>query len=235
MRTENISYTVNERIYRGYLALPDRSRPGPAVLICHPGVGLVAHTREVTEKLAELGYVAFALDYYGDGQPIAIEEVDPRINELKDDVDALLAIARGGLAELLVRDEVDPARVAVIGYCFGGSLAFELARSGVDLRAVVGFHAGLWKLAPERPSQIKGSVLALAGGSDPHASHEEQLAFEAEMNAIGADWSLTIYGGAEHAFTNPESSTRGIGGLAYHQTADERSWRAMLALFDEVL
>ncbi|MEV8515994.1 dienelactone hydrolase family protein [Dactylosporangium sp. NPDC051484] len=235
MSTQHISYTVDGQQYVGYLAVGGGPGRRPAVLVCHTGTGLGPHTRHVTERLADIGYVAFALDLYGNGAPIEVQQVDSKIQSLKADAPRLQRIAEAGLSVLLARPETDVNRVAAIGYCFGGSVALELARSGANLRAVAAFHAGLSRISQVAPKKISASVLAMVGGSDPHLSVHERTTFEQEMDEAGADWRMTIYGGAEHGFTNPESSTRGISGLSYSAQADERSWREMLDLFGEVL
>src|SRR5262249_30882051 len=130
--------------------------------------------------------------------------------------------------------ETDGAKLAGIGYCFGGTTVLELARSGADVKATVGFHSGLATARPGDATQIKGKVLAQIGTEDPIIPPEQRLAFEAEMRAGGVDWGMVRYGGAGHAFTNPDVNALGRAGFAYDKDADERSWRAMLDLFAEV-
>lgn len=126
--------------------------------------------------------------------------------------------------------------MAAIGYCFGGTTALELARSGAELAAVVGFHSGLGTARPEDASDIGGKVLALIGADDPMVPPEQRTAFEAEMRAGGVDWRMTLYGGAVHSFTNPAADAYGSPKFAaYHAPTAARSWQAMLDLFDEAL
>ncbi len=145
------------------------------------------------------------------------------------------AIARAALEALLAEPRADASRVAAIGYCFGGDLVLELARDGADLKAVVGFHPSLNSARPQDANNIKGKVLVCVGSEDPFVTVDRRLAFEAEMRAGGVDWRLNIYGGAEHSFTylgaDPERT--GLAGIKYDQLSAERSWRAMLDLFDE--
>ena len=127
-------------------------------------------------------------------------------------------------------------RVAAIGFCFGAAMALELGRAGADLKAIVGFHLGLGMGRPEDTRNIKGSVLLCVGSDDPFASAEQRLALETEMTEAGvADWSIEVYGGVGHSFTNPEADDRGIPALRYDRRADERSWQSMLRLFAETI
>jgi len=129
----------------------------------------------------------------------------------------------------------DGHRLAAIGFCFGGTLALELARGGADLKAIVGFHSGLATPRPQDAGAIVGKVLVLIGADDPIIPPEQRSAFEDEMRAGGVDWQLHLYGGVQHSFTNPRANNTGLPGIAYHEPTDRRSWRAMRDLFDETL
>jgi dienelactone hydrolase len=234
MRVEDIEYTVEGRRMVGHLAVDDeRSGKRPAVLVAHEGPGLDDHAKGRAERLAGLGYVAFALDYHGDGKPVPLDEMMARLGPLMSNPDKTRTLARAGLDILLAQEQTDPDRVAAIGYCFGGTMALELARSGADLVAVVGFHAGLGTSRPEDARQIKGSVLVCIGAEDPLIPAEQRAAFEQEMREGGVDWRMNLYGGAVHSFTNPRADGSGVPGVAFHGPTDERSWRAMLDLFEE--
>ena len=124
--------------------------------------------------------------------------------------------------------------MAAVGYCFGGALVLELARGGADVKAVVGFHPRLATRRPQDSANIRGKVLVCVGTDDPLISVQERLAFEEEMRAGGVDWRMNLYGGTEHSFTNPASGLADRPGVIYHHLSDERSWRAMLDLLDEV-
>ncbi|HEY6007814.1 MAG TPA: dienelactone hydrolase family protein, partial [Geobacteraceae bacterium] len=128
----------------------------------------------------------------------------------------------------------DPARLAAIGFCFGGTTVLELARSGVDLAGVVSFHGGLDTPNPADATRIKGKVLALHGADDPFVPHADVAAFEKEMRSAGVDWQLNIYGGAVHSFTNPASGNDPSKGAAYKEKAERRSWHAMRQFFREL-
>src|SRR6202050_254031 len=166
--TRDITYEADGRTMIGTLALPDGSDQRPGVLVCHEGPGLDDHARSRAVRLAdELGYLAFALDYHGEGKPLPErDQMMARILELRADPERVRAAGRAGLDILRAEPRTDSDRLAAIGYCFGGTLSLELARGGADLKAVVGFHAGLSTVRPEDARNITGKVLALIGGDD---------------------------------------------------------------------
>jgi dienelactone hydrolase len=219
----------------GRLALPDGEGLLPAVLIAHEGGGLDDYQRSRASRLGGLGYVAFALDYHGGGKPLADrDEMMARNGELWKAPERIRALASAGLEVLLSEPRSDASKVAAIGYCFGGAVVLELARGGADVKAVVGFHPRLATIRPQDAANITAKVLVCLGTEDPLIAVEERLAFEEEMRAGGVDWRMNLYGGAEHSFTNPRAELADLPGLKYHQLSDERSWRAMLDLLDEV-
>lgn len=234
--TREVEYRADDTVMIGHLALPDGTDRRPAVLIAHDGPGLNDYQRRRADRLAELGYVAFALDYHGGGRWIADpDEMMVRISELLADPDRLRAIGRAGLDVLASDPRADTSRCAAIGYCTGGTMVLELARAGADLKAVVGFHPSLSTTRPHDAANIVGKVLVCVGSEDPFIPVEQRLDFEQEMRAAGVDWRLYLYGGAEHSFTHPrlDPDQRVLPGVSYHQASDERSWRAMVDLFEE--
>jgi dienelactone hydrolase len=233
--TSAISYFADDRSMIGHLAVPDAPGTYPAVLVAHEGPGLDDHAKGRADRLADLGYVAFALDYHGGGKPIADRTaMTERLMALINDQDRTRAIAQAALAVLVSQPQVDRSRVAAIGYCFGGTMSLELARSGADLKAVVGFHSGLASARPEDASNITAKILVCIGSEDPLVPAAQRADFEAEMRAAGVDWRMNLYGRAVHSFTNPRASEAGLPFIAYDQLTDERSWRAMLDFFAEV-
>jgi dienelactone hydrolase len=237
MHTENIEYRIGGQRFVGHLAV-DRGRPRgrPGVLLCHEGPGLSENARVRANRLAALGYVAFALDYIGEGRTIPRDELKARLGPLMADPLRTRALGRAGLDILKAQPEVDASRMAAIGFCFGGTMALELARGGEDLRAVLGFHAGLATSRPQDAGSIRASVLVCIGAEDPMIPPDQRAAFEAEMRAGGvADWRLYLYGAAAHGFTNRSAGLAGIAGLEYHALTDERTWRIMLDFFEERL
>jgi dienelactone hydrolase len=235
VHTEDIEYHFDRLRLVGELSVEDStSGVRPAVLVCHEGNGLTDHSKDVAHRLAELGFVAFALDYYGEGKPLAPEEMGARFQELNDDPLRTRAIAGAGLEQLLNSPYADRSRVASIGFCFGGTMSLELGRAGTDLRAIVGFHAGLATTRPEDAVNLTGRVLVCIGSDDPFVPPEQRAAFEAEMRSGGVDWRMNLYGGQVHSFTNPAVDAMGNPALRYDSTTAARSWRAMLDLFSEV-
>lgn len=236
MHIEDVEYEVDGVRMIGHLATDDeRSGRRPAVLLAHEGPGLDDHVKGRAEKLAALGYVAFALDYHGDGKPLPVDEIMTRLGPLMSDTDRIRRLGRSGLEVLLAHEHADRDRVAAIGYCFGGTMVLELARAGTDLKAVVGFHSGLATARPEDARNISGSVLVCIGTDDPLIPFDQRVAFEDEMRAGGVDWRMNLYGGVGHSFTNPRAGEFGMPGIDYHAASDDRSWTAMRDLFDEVL
>lgn len=237
MKTEDIEYQADGARLVGYLAVDD-SRPGkrPGVLVAPEGGGLVDLTKSIARRLAEAGYVAFAMDYYGDGKPLSdMNEVMPRIMAFMADPGTIRARAAAALAVLAAQPECDAGKLAAIGYCFGGTTVLELARSGADLKAVVGFHSGLATTRPQDAKAIRAKILTCIGADDPIIPADQRQAFEKEMTEGGVDWRMNVYGGAGHSFTNPGVGALGRPGFDYHEPTDRRSWAAMIDLFDETL
>jgi dienelactone hydrolase len=238
MRVEDIEYHAEGRRLVGHLAYDDaRIGKRPAVLLCHEGGGLDDNVKERVERLAALGYIAFALDYFGDGKRMpTMEEAMALLRPIAADADLTRRLGFAGLDVLVAHEATDRDHVAAIGFCFGAAMALELGRAGADLRAIVGFHPGLGMGRSEDSRNITASVLLCVGSDDPFASAEQRLAFETEMTEAGvADWSMEVYGGVAHSFTNPQAGDRGVLALRYDRRADERSWQSMLRLFAETI
>jgi dienelactone hydrolase len=235
MHTQEVEYQADGARRVGYLAV-DRARPGrrPGILIAHEASGVSEVVKARARRLAEIGYVAFALDYVGDGAVLKdMNESRAGIAKYMNAPERIREIGRVSLDILRGQPEVDPGKLAAIGYCYGGAAALELARSGADLSCTVGFHATLATKRPEDAHQIKGKVLVLIGAEDPLVPPEQRLAFEQEMRAGKVDWRLYLFGNVVHGFTNPEADRHQHPALAYHRLTDERSFRAMRDLFDE--
>jgi len=232
---EDIAYEVDGIEMIGHLAYDDGQRGRrPGVIVSHEGPGLEDGVKGRAERLAELGYVAFALDYHGGGVMKPMEEAMAALGPLMADLSITRRRGLAGLDVLLAQDVCDPERVAAIGFCWGGAMSLEIARSGADIKAVVGFHPSL----PPSPDSkhIKGSVLMCIGTDDPFVSAADRAAFERDMSEAGvADWSMELYGDVGHTFTNPAADLMGIPGLKYDARADARSWASMLRLFAETI
>lgn len=232
----DLEYEAEGRSMVGRLAQPAGSGSVPAVVIAHGAPGLDDHCRRSAAALAELGYAALAIDYHGGGRVLTDpRELGERLDVIGSDPDRLRALGTAGLDALLAQERVDATRVVALGYCFGAVVMMELARTGADVRAVVGFHPGLTSSRPQDSRNIVGQVLMCVGADDPLVPIEHRLAFEDEMRAAGVDWQMNVYGGARHRFTDPDAAKAGAPALAYNRPAAERSWRAMIDLFDAVL
>jgi dienelactone hydrolase len=235
MHTESIEYQADGARRVGYLAV-DRARAGkrPGILVAPEAGGVSEVVKQRARRLAELGYVAFALDYVGDGVVLQdMNESRAVVTKFMEAPERIRAIAQASLDVLRAQPEVDAAKIAAIGYCFGGTAVLELARSGADVACTVGFHSGLATKRPDDAHQIKGKVLVCIGADDPVVPPEQRLDFEREMRAGKVDWRLYLFGNAVHGFANPEADRFKHPALAYHRPTDERSFRAMRDLFDE--
>jgi dienelactone hydrolase len=238
MHVRDIEYRAGGRRMVGYLAVDDSaaSGPRPSVLISHQGNGLSAHTKDVARRLANRGYLAFALDYLGGGQPPPGNQAGKQLQVLIHDLDAVAHLAAAGLDVLLDQRQADASRLAAIGYCFGAVVSLELARTGAPIKAVVGFHPGFTDPRTQLSRCISGSVLMLCGSADPFATAAQRVAFEQEMTEAGVvDWRIEVYGQVGHSFTDPSFDGSDTPGVRYDARSDRRSWQSMLTLFDEVL
>jgi len=236
VQTKVVEYKQGDQVLEGYLAWDDTATgPRPGVLVVHEWTGLGDYAKMRAKKLAELGYIAFAADIYGQGiRPATPQEAGAVAGIYKNNPKLMRQRVRAGLDVLLGDPLCDRKRVAAIGYCFGGTCVLELARSGAKVAGVVSFHGGLATASPADAKNIRGKVLVLHGGDDPHVPPKEVQAFEDEMRAAGVDWQVVVYGGAVHAFTNPAAGNDKSRGAAYNAAADRRSWEAMKAFFAEI-
>jgi dienelactone hydrolase len=237
VQTKVVEYKQGDAVLEGCLAWDDAVhglRPG--VVVVHEWMGLGDYAKTRARMLAEMGYVAFAADIYGKGvRPKTPAEAAIQAGIYKNDRNLMRARMQAALDVLRHDLRCDSKRIAAMGYCFGGTCVLELARSGADVAGVVSFHGGLDTPTPADAKQIKGKVLVLHGGDDPHVPRKDVEAFEDEMRSGGVDWQLVVYGGAVHAFTNPASGNDKSRGAAYDAKADRRSWEAMKLFFAEVL
>jgi dienelactone hydrolase len=234
IETKMIEYKDGETVLEGYLAYnASLSSLRPGVLVVHQWMGLTDHEKTQAKKLAELGYVALAVDIYGKGvRPKSPQEARAETSKYRGK-DRTLYRQRllAGLRALRELKFVARDKIAAIGFCFGGTGVLELARSGADVLGVVSFHGGLGTATPKDANNIKGKVLVLHGADDPHVPPEEVAAFMKEMRDANVDWQLVAYGGAVHSFTQPSADRETA---KYHPDAARRSWLAMRNFFDEI-
>ncbi|MDB5491489.1 MAG: dienelactone hydrolase family protein [Micavibrio sp.] len=227
---ETVTYMDGDMKLEGYLARAQNDisgRPSPIVLIVHQWKGLTAYERMRADMLAQQGYNALAIDMYGQGvRPASDADAGTEAGKYKNNP----ALARKRLQAALdyahTLKAIDTTRIGVIGYCFGGGMALEVARMCAnDVKAVVSFHGDLTSKAPvTKAGVIAASVQVHQGAEDPHVPPAQVAGFEQEMRAAGADWMLIQYSGAVHAFTQQDAGNDPSKGAAYNQKADLRSW-----------
>lgn len=236
MNSETIDYTNGKIQFKGQL-FRDESLSGqrPGVVVFPEAFGLGDHALARAERLAQLGYVALAADPHGDGKVYSdLAGVGPVIQSLFADRADWRSRAQAALDTLVAQPQVDSAKTAAIGFCFGGTTCLELARSGAPLAAITTFHSGLLPELPEDAGRIRAKVLVCHGAEDPLVDKGAIDAVMAEFRRDKIDWQFMFYGDTVHSFTNPEADKLNNPGLAYNQSADTRSWALMRHLFDEV-
>jgi len=241
--TRDIAYEHNGVKLRGYLAYDDsKVRDGkiPGVLIVHEWWGLDDYVKGRAVQVAQLGYVAFALDMYGAGVVAGDPQGAGKLAGQFYGKPLMAERAQAGLDQLLATGLVDPSRVAAIGYCFGGSTAQALAYSGAPLAGIVSFHGGLIPASADAVAKNKAKFLICHGALDPSAKPEEITAYLKSMNEAKFDYKFVQYAGARHAFTNPGADAKAEqfpqmkGFIGYSPTADRRSWEDMRSFFAEI-
>lgn len=230
-----IEYRDGETLLEGRLAWDDKFvEPRPGILVAHAWGGRSAYEDGKADSLAQLGYVAFALDLYGKGiRGDSPDENAALMQPFLDDRAMLQRRLLVSLGTLREQDEVDAARVAAIGFCFGGLCVLDIARTGEDLAGVVSFHGLFTAPGNTGGNRARARVLVLHGWDDPMATPDAAVELAAELTALGADWQLHAYGNTQHAFTNPAANDTARG-TVYDATADRRSWQAMTGFLDEV-
>jgi dienelactone hydrolase len=236
MKTETVEYKDGDVTLRGYLAFDEKKQgKRPGVLVMPEAFGLGEHAKKRAERLADLGYVAFAGDPYGNGIELAnLQEAMKHAGPLFAEPAKLRKRGRAALDYLASTPHTDGGRLASIGFCMGGTFSLELARDGAPLRGIVSFHGGLQTQRPAEAGKVKAKILVCTGADDTLIPVEQVNAFEAEMIKAGADWQVITYGGAKHSFTNPNSDSLGMPGIGYHKSTDVRSWKAMTDFFEEI-
>jgi len=234
VRTREVEYYDGDTRLVGFLAWDDAvagSRPG--VLVSHMWGGREPFVCDRARALAQMGYVGFALDMYGDARIGSGPDENTRLMQPFLEDRALLQ-RRMLLALETIRNqpEVDDGQVAAIGFCFGGLCVLDLARTGAQLAGVVSFHGLLKPPGNTAGKRIMAKVLVLHGHDDPMVPVEDVVALETELTTAGADWQIHVYGHTMHAFTNPKANDPGFG-TVYNPVADRRSWLAMQNFFQE--
>lgn len=231
---KTLTYQDKDTVLEGYYVYDDAIKTKrPLVMVAHDWSGRNELSQAKADKLAELGYVGFALDMFGQGKTGETkEEKMALIKPLVEDRELLQRRILAAFQFAKQLEQVDSKKTAAIGFCFGGLCVLDLARSGADVNGVVSFH-GLFS-PPSYPNKaIIAKVLVLHGHDDPMATPEQSLAFEKEMTDSNVDWQLHMYGKTMHAFTNPKANDAAFG-TVYNACADKRSWLTMKNFLDEI-
>jgi dienelactone hydrolase len=227
---EIIEYRDGDAQLCGVLVSTGGSHARPAMLVVHGGAGIDEHARGRARQLAELGLLVFACDMYGKAVVGDRDRVLSCLKALVADRERIARRAQAGV-DVLAAQPLANGKVAAIGYCFGGRAVLELARTGAELAGAISVHGSLESAQPASPGDIRAQLLVCHGALDPHVPTEQVTRFIAEMNEVGADYQLIVYGGAQHGFTHDTGPT--LPGVAYDAIADRRSFGAVRAFLAE--
>lgn len=236
IKTEVVEYQSQGSPMEGFVAF-DESKTGklPAVLIVPDWMGVSQFAKDKAIALAKQGYIGFVADVYGKGvRPQDHQQAGELATKYKNDRKLLREHMQGAYDKLIAMQQTDPSKIVVMGYCFGGTAALELARSGAPLVGTVTFHGGLSNPTPNDAKNIKGKVLVMHGADDPMVSPAEVAAFKDEMAKAGITITFIAYPGAVHAFTNPAAGNDNSKGMAYNAQADKKSWAEFEHFLKEV-
>ena len=237
--TARIDYRVGDSIHQAYLANDESiSGPRPGVIIVHEWWGVNDYIIDRTQQLAELGYVALAIDMFGNGKIAENpDEAGELMNGVLGDMKAGTEALRAGYEVLLEQPSVDEEKTAAIGYCFGGAMVLHMARIGLPLTAVASFHGALGSFHQAQPGSISPRILVCHGEADSMVTMDDVAGFRAEMDAAQANYEVKLYAGAKHGFSSREADVNGSKygiDVGYNAAADAASWQATQSMFNEV-
>lgn len=236
--TEDVTYKLDTLNMKGFVAFDESNgNKRPAVLIIHEWWGLNDYVKNRAKQLADLGYIAMAVDLYGNGKQ-ADNPKDAGEAAGFFYTNAKVAKSRfdAAVEKLKQFPQVDTANMAAIGYCFGGAMVLNIAKLGENLKGVVSFHGNLAGV-PAKKDLLKANVLVCHGEADGFVKPEEIATFKKEMDAIGAPYEFKTYPNAQHAFTNPEATENGKKfniPISYNAAADSASWKDMQSFFGKI-
>ncbi len=236
VQTEVVEYKDGKETLEGFVAYDDTVKgPRPTILIVHQWMGITDHEKQYARKLAEQGYLAFAVDIYGKGKrPQDRTEAAQYAETYRGNRKLFRQRAKAAHSFIQKDKKADKKQMIVLGFCFGGTGALELARSGAPLIGVVSFHGGLSSPTPQDAKNIKAPVLILHGAADPTIKTEEIQAFMKEMNDAGVDYQFISYSQAVHGFTQENAGADPSMGVAYNEKAARRSWQALTTFLTEI-
>ena len=231
-----VEYSNNGKNFEGLWVSESKSKQKrPLIVLVHNWMGVTEETKKQAMRFSDLGYAVFVADIYGKGiRPKDAKEAGDQAGLYKSDRALFRKNLNLALHTALARKWIDSSRVAVVGYCFGGTGALELARSGANLRAAISFHGGLDSPTPADGKAIKGKVLALHGADDPYVPAKNIQEFESEMTENSISYKLIQYPGAVHSFTDVGAGTDNSKGAAYNEAADRQSFADAKVFLAEV-
>jgi dienelactone hydrolase len=238
IKEDSVTYTLDGKTFKGYVVFDSNKQDKrPGVLVVHEWWGLNEYPRKRAKQLAELGYIAMAVDMYGDGKtaddPQTAQELatpfykDPQLAKTRLDA---------ALNKLKEYKQVDTANIAAIGYCYGGFVVLNAAKLGADLKGVVSFHGNLSGVTVNK-QLLKAKILVCHGAADQFVKQTEVDAFKHSMDSAGVDYTFKAYPNATHAFTNPAATEKGKKfnmPIEYNAAADTASWNDMKDFFNRI-
>lgn len=239
IKEENVTYSADSINMNGFVAY-DENIEGvrPAVIVVHEWWGLNDYAKMRARELAKLGYIAMAIDLYGDGKTADNpDDAGKMAGPFYQDPEMAKTRFDAAVAKLKSFEQTDASKIAAIGYCFGGTQVLNMALLGEDLKAVVSFHGGLQVVQPDK-DKLKATVLICHGGADPFVPQEQVNQFRKQMDSIGATYTFKTYDGATHAFSNPNATAMGEKfnmPIKYNEEADKESWGEMKTFLKETL
>lgn len=236
IKSEVVDYRDGEVALQGRI-YNDASVTGrkPGIIVVHEWWGLNDHAKQRAQQLAELGYVAFAVDMYGkDKVTQHPDQAQAWMSEITSNVDAWQRRALIALDLLREHPAVASDKLAAIGYCFGGATVMQMAYAGADLAGVASFHGSLPPAAPEQARRIKAAVYVAHGDADAFVPQERVAAFKSALADAQVDLQFTAFPGVKHSFTNPAAASYGIENVQYDAEADATSWRELQDFFARI-
>lgn len=236
VQVQTVPYKHGEEVLEGVIAWDDSIKAKrPGILVVHEWWGLNAYARKRAEQLAELGYVAFAVDMYGRGKVTDHgEQASQWAKQVTMNLELWQQRALEGLKVLQTYPQVDSTKLAAIGYCFGGATVMQLIYASAPVKGVVSFHGSLPLPPSSQPIKTTAKIFIAHGEADPFLTADHIAKFKTALDQAGLDWQMAIYGGAQHSFTNPFANRYGVKGVQYNENADRRSWNHMQLFFEEI-
>ena len=238
--TREIEYTAPD-VQRliGYFSTPTTYQPVAGVIVAPEWWGRNEYTEQRARELAEHGFAALAIDMYGDKRVTTeVPQASAWMNQTFEQADTIVNRAQAGLATLAAQPEVNTEKLAAIGFCYGGKVVLDLARSGADIKAVVTFHAVLAASAPAEKGKVKAEILVLHGELDSMVTLDNVASFRQEMHDADVDHEVVIFEDAKHGFSNPLADERAKANnvdLGYNAEAERQGLEAMYELLDKHL